>query len=109
LPGTFLNPLPTLIPTPAPVVRASKRLLFGGTVKRLSARSLRPSVRSLLRHSACEALEERRLLSAPVLSAIADQSVPDHKTLEVPLQTTDADGDPITYTVSVNNNLVTPS
>ena len=47
-----------------------------------------------------ESLEERQLLAAPVLDAIAAVSVPAHKSLIVPLTATDADGNPLTYSVS---------
>src|SRR5207245_2155566 len=58
---------------------------------------------------AIEPLEERRLLAAPVLDAIATQSVPANKTIQVPLTASDADGDTLSYTVSSNNSSVIPT
>lgn len=47
-----------------------------------------------------EGLERRELLAAPVLDPIANVSVPANKTLMIPLTATDADGNPLHYTVS---------
>src|SRR5204862_7064196 len=58
---------------------------------------------------AIEPLEQRRLLSAPVLEAISNQSVPANKTIQVPLRDSDADGDALSYSVSSNNSSVTAS
>lgn len=52
------------------------------------------------------AMEDRLVMAAPVLGAISTQTVPAGKTLMLPVTATDADGDPITYTVSSNNNTV---
>ena len=49
------------------------------------------------------ALEERSLLAAPVIAPIAPAQIPSGKTLMVPISATDADGDPITYSVSSNS------
>ena len=46
-----------------------------------------------------EMLEPRILLAAPVIEPIADVSLPAGKTLFVPVQGSDADGDTLTYTV----------
>lgn len=52
-------------------------------------------------------LEGRLVMAAPVLDPIATQSVPVNKTLMVPVTATDADGDPLTYTVTSDNGTVT--
>jgi cyclophilin family peptidyl-prolyl cis-trans isomerase len=56
-----------------------------------------------------ESLEERRLLSAPVLDAIGNQSVPANKTIQVPLTAADSDGDTLSYSVSSNSGSVIPT
>ena len=48
-------------------------------------------------------------MAAPVLDAIAAQTIPIGRSLEIPLTATDADGDPVTFTASANNASVTPS
>lgn len=45
-------------------------------------------------------LEERSLLAAPVINPVANVQIPSGKTLMVPVSATDADGDPLTYTVT---------
>lgn len=54
-----------------------------------------------------EALEHRQLLAAPEIAPITAVSVPAGKTLFVPVQGSDADGDPLTYTVTSSNGAVT--
>jgi cyclophilin family peptidyl-prolyl cis-trans isomerase len=74
----------------------------------VSKSSIRRSRRSIaIINSALEQLETRTLFAAPVLDAIADQTIPSGRTLQVPLTATDADGDPITYTFSTNNGSIT--
>ena len=46
-----------------------------------------------------EGLENRLLMAAPVIDPIADVSVPAKKTLIVPVTGSDADGNPVTYSV----------
>ena len=53
-----------------------------------------------------EALEERQLLAAPVLDPISAVSVPAHKSLLVPLTASDADGNPLTYSVTSSSGTV---
>lgn len=66
----------------------------------------RPSPRSTQRAAArvLEALESRRLLHAPVLDNIANQSVPVNSYLQLPITASDSEGDKLTYQVSVSNN-----
>ncbi len=54
-----------------------------------------------------EALEERRLLAAPVIDPITNQTVPIGKALYVPVTGSDADGDVLTYSVTSSNTQVT--
>ncbi len=54
----------------------------------------------VLNRAVVEVLEERRLLAAPQFDAIANQTVPIGKTIQVPLTSTDADGNTITYTAA---------
>src|SRR5205823_5510158 len=56
-----------------------------------------------------ESLEQRRLLAAPVLDAIAAQSVPANKTIQIPLTASDSDGDTLSYSVSSNSASVIPT
>lgn len=51
-----------------------------------------------------ESLERRQLLHAPVLDTIANQSVPVNSYLQLPITATDAEGNDLTYQVSVSNN-----
>jgi hypothetical protein len=54
-----------------------------------------------------EALEDRRLLAAPVLDPIANVSVPAGKSLIIPMTAGDADGDTLTYTVTSSSPQIT--
>jgi cyclophilin family peptidyl-prolyl cis-trans isomerase len=54
-------------------------------------------------------LEKREYLSAPALDAIPLQTVPAGKTIQVPLTATDADGNPLHYTVSSDDPSVSVS
>jgi len=51
-----------------------------------------------------ESLESRRLLHAPVLDNIANQSIPVGSYLQLPITASDTEGDKLTYTVNVSNN-----
>ena len=59
--------------------------------------------RAALAPAVMEVLEERRLLAAPQLDALADVTVPIGKTIQIPLTATDADGNTLTYTSSDNS------
>lgn len=54
-----------------------------------------------------EALEERRLLAAPVIDPISAATVPGGKTLIVPITATDDDADTLSYSLSSNNPDIT--
>jgi cyclophilin family peptidyl-prolyl cis-trans isomerase len=54
-----------------------------------------------------EALEDRRLLTGPVIDPISPVTVPAGKSLILPVTATDTDGNPLTYTVASNNPKVT--
>lgn len=54
-----------------------------------------------------EGLEDRRLLAAPVVDPISNQTVPFGKALYLPVTGSDADGDSLTYTVTSSNPQVT--
>src|SRR5437762_13506458 len=58
--------------------------------------------------SEMHALETRSYLSAPVLDTIPDRTVPAGKTIQVPLTASDADGNPLQYSVSSDNDLIVP-
>src|SRR5256885_10625493 len=58
--------------------------------------------------SEMHALEARSYFSAPVLDAISDRTVPAGKTIQVPLTATDADGNPLQYSVSSDNDVIVP-
>jgi cyclophilin family peptidyl-prolyl cis-trans isomerase len=68
---------------------------------------LRKCVRACAPRVFIEALEERRLLAAPVIDAISLAQVPGGKTLIVPVTASDADGDALTYSVSSDNPNIT--
>ena len=63
--------------------------------------------RRLRRKSLTEQLEPRLVLAAPVLPAIPNATVTVGSPLLVSLNATDADGQKLTYSVSVTNNKVT--
>jgi cyclophilin family peptidyl-prolyl cis-trans isomerase len=48
-------------------------------------------------------LEQRLVMAAPALDPIANVQLPAAKTLMIPITASDADGDPLTYTVEGNN------
>ncbi|MGE5612460.1 MAG: hypothetical protein ACM359_24645, partial [Bacillota bacterium] len=50
-----------------------------------------------------ESLEERRLLSAPSITAISDTQVWNGRSLIVPITASDDDGSRLTYTVTSSN------
>jgi cyclophilin family peptidyl-prolyl cis-trans isomerase len=52
-------------------------------------------------------LEQRCLLAAPVLDPVTNATVPGGKTLQIPLTGTDADGDPLAYSVTSSNPQIT--
>ena len=54
-----------------------------------------------------EELEIRTLMAAPVIEAIGGQTIPGTKSIYVPLRATDADNDPVTYTLGSSNPNVT--
>jgi cyclophilin family peptidyl-prolyl cis-trans isomerase len=54
-----------------------------------------------------EGLEDRCLLTAPVLDPISNVTLPANKSLILPLTATDADGNPLTYTFSSSNSIIT--
>lgn len=51
-------------------------------------------------------LEKRLVMAAPVLGTIANVQVPAGKTLMIPVTATDADGDPLSYTVTGDNGQI---
>ena len=51
-----------------------------------------------------ESLEMRQLLHAPVLDAVANQSVPVNSYLQLPITAVDAENNKLTYSVKVSNN-----
>ena len=69
-----------------------------------------PAVRdALIRRAVIETLEERRLLAAPNLDPIGNvTTLPVGKTIQVPLTSTDAEGDRVTYTATSSSGSVVP-
>ncbi|MFI5379612.1 MAG: peptidylprolyl isomerase [Tepidisphaerales bacterium] len=56
-----------------------------------------------------ERLEERQLLAAPVIGAVAAVTIPSPKTIIVPLTATDADGNALTWTAQSDNLNIIPT
>ncbi len=54
-------------------------------------------------------LEDRLVMAAPVLDPIPVAALPAGKTIMIPLTATDADGDPLTYTVTGDNGQILAS
>ncbi len=56
-----------------------------------------------------ERLEERQLLAAPVIGPVTTVTIPSPKALIVPLTASDADNDPLTWTVTSDNLNIIPT
>src|SRR5437763_15877679 len=54
-------------------------------------------------------LEPRQLLAAPVIDAVADNSIFTGKSLIVPLTASDADGDAVSWTVASSDPAIVPT
>ena len=74
--------------------------------RKLVTKSCPRNAGQVLGRAVMEVLEERRLLAAPSFDAIANQTVPLGKSIQVPLTSTDADGNTITYTATDNTGQV---
>jgi cyclophilin family peptidyl-prolyl cis-trans isomerase/PKD repeat protein len=55
-----------------------------------------------------QVLEERRLLSAPIIDTVPDQAVPTGKSLIVPLTASDAEGDAVTWSITSSDPKIVP-